>query len=118
VNRHLNVFVPYSLPPNHEDQLTRAAMIVLRAVPLLPQLWDWLLDHRLASESDLAGRDKFERALAGPIHLRAGMRVQRSWSWDEARRLDDAGLLAAAIREALAEILVRLEEPPLAPLPG
>ena len=34
VNRHLNVFTPYQLAATHEDQLTRAAMIVLRAVPL------------------------------------------------------------------------------------
>lgn len=34
VNRHLNVFLPYDRPPHYEDQLTRAAMIVMRAVPL------------------------------------------------------------------------------------
>ncbi|MGA8745425.1 MAG: hypothetical protein WB507_06150 [Solirubrobacterales bacterium] len=34
MDRHLNVFVPYERPPYHEDQLTRAAMIVMRAVPL------------------------------------------------------------------------------------
>jgi hypothetical protein len=34
VDRHLNVFLPYERPPHHEDQLTRAAMIVMRAVPL------------------------------------------------------------------------------------
>lgn len=34
-NPHLNVFEPYrELPRGHEDQLTRAAMIVLRLVPL------------------------------------------------------------------------------------
>jgi hypothetical protein len=34
-NTHLNLFAPYrQLPPHHEDQLTRAAMIVLRLVPL------------------------------------------------------------------------------------
>jgi hypothetical protein len=34
-NPHLNVFEPYrELSRNHEDQLTRAAMIVLRLVPL------------------------------------------------------------------------------------
>ena len=34
-NPHLNVFAPYSeLGRSHEDQLTRAAMIVLRLVPL------------------------------------------------------------------------------------
>jgi hypothetical protein len=34
LNPHLNTFVPYDLAPTHEDQLTRAAMIILRAVPL------------------------------------------------------------------------------------
>lgn len=34
MNRHLSVFLPYDRPPQHEDQLTRAAMIVMRAVPL------------------------------------------------------------------------------------
>jgi hypothetical protein len=34
VDRHLNVFLPYDRPPHYEDQLTRAAMIVMRAVPL------------------------------------------------------------------------------------
>jgi hypothetical protein len=34
VDRHLNVLIPYERPPQHEDQLTRAAMIVMRAIPL------------------------------------------------------------------------------------
>ncbi len=34
MDRHLNVFLPYGRSPQHEDQLTRAAMIVMRAVPL------------------------------------------------------------------------------------
>jgi hypothetical protein len=34
VDRHLNVFLPYERPAHHEDQLTRAAMIVMRAIPL------------------------------------------------------------------------------------
>jgi hypothetical protein len=34
VDRHLSVFLPYERPPSHEDQLTRAAMIVMRAIPL------------------------------------------------------------------------------------
>jgi hypothetical protein len=34
VDRHLSVFLPYERPPHHEDQLTRAAMIVMRASPL------------------------------------------------------------------------------------
>jgi hypothetical protein len=34
VDRHLSVFVPYDRPPHHEDQLTRATMIVMRTIPL------------------------------------------------------------------------------------
>jgi hypothetical protein len=34
VDRHLSVFLPYDRLARHEDQLTRAAMIVMRAVPL------------------------------------------------------------------------------------
>jgi hypothetical protein len=34
VDRHLSVFLPYDRLAGHEDQLTRAAMIVMRAVPL------------------------------------------------------------------------------------
>jgi hypothetical protein len=34
MNKHLNAFRGYTGPPTHEDQLTRAAMIVLRAIPL------------------------------------------------------------------------------------
>ena len=30
----MNVFLPYERPPHDEDQLTRAAMIVMRALPL------------------------------------------------------------------------------------
>ena len=34
MDRHLSVFLPYDRPPQHEDQLTRAAMIVMRTTPL------------------------------------------------------------------------------------
>jgi len=33
MDRHLNVFLPYERLPGHEDQLTRTAMIVMRAIP-------------------------------------------------------------------------------------
>ena len=29
LDRHLNIFLPYDRAPQHEDQLTRAAMIVI-----------------------------------------------------------------------------------------
>jgi hypothetical protein len=50
VNRHLNAFVPYQLAPTHEDQLTRAAMIVLRAVPLARDAFLTQLDCRRSGE--------------------------------------------------------------------
>jgi hypothetical protein len=34
VDRHLSVFLPYDRPPHHEDQLTRAAMIVMRTTAM------------------------------------------------------------------------------------
>jgi hypothetical protein len=50
VNRHLNAFVPYQLASTHEDQLTRAAMIVLRAVPLARDAFLALLNCRRSGE--------------------------------------------------------------------
>lgn len=50
MDRHLNVFVPYQLAVTHEDQLTRAAMIVLRAVPLARDAFLALLDCRRSGE--------------------------------------------------------------------
>lgn len=32
-NPHLSIFRPYTRPPNHEDQLTRAFLIVMKLVP-------------------------------------------------------------------------------------
>lgn len=48
-NPHLSIFRAYSRPPNHEDQLTRATLIVMR---LVPETHDVLLD--LAGVSALA----------------------------------------------------------------
>jgi hypothetical protein len=51
-NAHLNVFDPYrELPAHHEDQLTRAAMIVLRLVPLAREALLELIGER--SQDDL-----------------------------------------------------------------
>lgn len=33
-DRHLSAFLPYDRRPHHEDMLTRAPVIVMRAVPL------------------------------------------------------------------------------------
>jgi hypothetical protein len=34
LDQHLSIFRPYGRPPGHEDQLTRAALIVMKLVPL------------------------------------------------------------------------------------
>jgi hypothetical protein len=50
-NTHLNLFEPYrQLPPHHEDQLTRAAMIVLRLVPLAREALLGAIGERSQSE--------------------------------------------------------------------
>jgi hypothetical protein len=44
-------------------------------------------------------------------HLRPTIHVSRSWTWDEAERLDDEGLLPGEIRAALNRVLGLLDEP-------
>lgn len=55
------------------------------------------------------------------LHLRPSIHVSRTWSFDEAESLDDAGLLVGEIHEAINRVLGVLEEPPvqmLSALPG
>jgi hypothetical protein len=76
------------------------------------QLWPWLLERGYASRCDEIRLDPFLRALGRRFaHLRPSIHVSRSWSWEEAQSLDDAGLLAAQIREALNRVLAILGEP-------
>ena len=72
MDRHLNVFLPYERPPHHEDQLTRAAMIVMRALPLAR-------DTLLARIGALPSARLPEPELDMQTRLRAGIiRAQRS----------------------------------------
>jgi hypothetical protein len=85
---------------------------------ILPELWPWLLERGYASERDHARLEPFLHALGRRFaHLRPSMHVSRSWSWEEAERLDDEGLLAEEIRDSLNRVLGLLGEPQL-PLPG
>jgi hypothetical protein len=85
---------------------------------ILPELWPWLLERGYASERDHARLEPFLHALGRRFaHLRPSMHVSRSWSWEEAERLDDEGLLAGEIRESLNRVLELLGEPQL-PLPS
>jgi hypothetical protein len=87
------------------------------------ELWPWLLERGYASEQDTARLDPFLRALGRRFaHLRPSMHVSRSWDWNEARRLDDEGLLGGEIHDALNRVLGLLDEPQLPltlqPAPG
>jgi hypothetical protein len=44
VDQHLSIFRPYDRDPKHEDQLTRAALIVMRLVPLCQEAFLGLAD--------------------------------------------------------------------------
>jgi len=49
LDAHLNVFLPYARPANHEDQLTRAALVVMKLVPLAHEAFLGLIScQRLA----------------------------------------------------------------------
>jgi hypothetical protein len=78
------------------------------------ELWPWLLERGYASAEDAERLDPFLHALGRRFaHLRPGMHVSCSWSWDEAQELDDGGLLAGEIRSAIERVLAVLGEPAL-----
>jgi hypothetical protein len=83
---------------------------------VLSELWPWLLKRRYASKRDRARLDRFLETLGRRhAHLRPSLHVSRSWSFEEATHLDDDGLLAGEIREAINLVLAVLQEPQLGP---
>jgi hypothetical protein len=81
---------------------------------IVPDLWPWLLERGYASERDRDRLDPFLHALGRRFaHLRPTIHVSRSWDWNEAERLDDEGLLAGEIHDALNRALGVLDEPRL-----
>jgi hypothetical protein len=83
---------------------------------ILQELWPWLLRRRYASARDRARVESFLNTLGRRhAHLRPSLHVARAWSFDEATRLDDEGLLAVEIREAINCVLALLDEPELPP---
>jgi hypothetical protein len=76
------------------------------------ELWPWLLERGYASPPDAQRLEPFLHALGRRFaHLRPSMHVSRSWSWAEAEKLDDEGLLAGEIRDAINRVLGVLDEP-------
>jgi hypothetical protein len=83
---------------------------------ILDELWPWLLRRRYASARDRARVESFLHTLGRRhAHLRPSIHVARAWSFDEATELDDEGLLAGEIREAINCVLALLDEPELPP---
>lgn len=76
------------------------------------ELWPWLLERGYASPQDEIKLDPFLRALGRRFaHLRPAIHVSRAWDWEQALDLDDAGLLAKEIADALNRVLELLGEP-------
>lgn len=66
MSNHLNLFVPYDrLPLHHENQLTRALLIVLSSVPLAHTIWLHLVGPELNLDS--AGPMQFRTQTATPM---------------------------------------------------
>jgi hypothetical protein len=79
---------------------------------ILSELWPWLLRRRHASARDKARLEPFLRTLGRrAAHLRPSIHVWRSWPFEHATLLDDDGLLAGEIHDAINRVLDLLEEP-------
>jgi hypothetical protein len=79
---------------------------------ILSELWPWLLRRRYASARDKARLEPFLRTLGRrAAHLRPSIHVSRSWPFEQAVALDDEGLLAGEIHDAINRVLDLLEEP-------
>jgi hypothetical protein len=85
-------------------------------------LWPWLLQRGYASPADAERLERFMHSLGRrALHLRPSIHISRTWSFEEAESLDDAGLLVGEIHEAVNRVLRVLEEPlvqMLSALPG
>jgi hypothetical protein len=82
------------------------------------RLWPWLQQRRYADPRDDGLLDKFlDRLGRRDAHLRPSITLQRTWRWAEAADLNQRRTLASEIRNAAAEVLTTLNEPPL-PTPG
>jgi hypothetical protein len=76
------------------------------------ELWPWLRERGYAgAEDDQYLEDYLDGLGHRDAHLRPGIEVVRLWSWADAVELDDRGLLAAEIKDAVIEILTALQEP-------
>ena len=81
---------------------------------VVTELWPWLLRRRYVGERDRTLMEEFVARLPRPdAHLRPGVAVSRRWSLEEANRLQTAGELTRALREAVDTLLDTLGEPPL-----
>ena len=76
------------------------------------ELWDWMLERGLVSERDMPAFEVYlSQLLNRDAHVRSGIELNRTWSWDQAVALDEAGDLVGEVREAIRTMLDTLGEP-------
>src|SRR3954447_7268005 len=81
---------------------------------VVTELCPWLLRRGYVGDPDRTLMEDFVARLPRPdAHLRPGVAVSRRWSLEEVNRLQTAGELTSAIREAVDTLLDTLGEPPL-----
>jgi hypothetical protein len=81
---------------------------------VVTELWPWLLRRGYVGERDRTLMQEFVARLPRPdAHLRPGVAVSRRRSLEDANRLQAAGELASALRQAVETLLDTLGEPPL-----
>lgn len=90
---HLNVFVPYENKPlHHEDQLTRAFLILLRSIKLVEQLFIELLRERMHDSGITALPDSLYSAAGGVDSVESQV-----WSSTKHRLEGESGRLVSVI---------------------
>ena len=101
MEHHLSIFHRYERDTKHEDQLPRAALIVIKLVPL-------------ANEAFLSlGRCQPLATLPRPMDhfdIRPSSQVTRSWPFADAVARDYSGHFIAEVRDAIDQVLTALGE--------
>lgn len=91
--RHLNIFVPYENKPlHHEDQLTRALLILLRSIKLVEQLFIELLRDRMRA----SGIDTLPPSLHSEVGGVESLETQ-VWSSTKERLQGESGRLVSVV---------------------
>lgn len=78
MSNHISVFEPFSAPAEHENQLTRALLIVLRTIPVAHAAWLDLADRSYRA-NNLAAVPPGGRGIPGLHEFRSAEYVTQRW---------------------------------------